>query len=157
MPGPHSAYEGLTPDAREACRLDAVGTSREDIAQRLGVHVSTVSNWRAQPAYQSHLHDLLAEADRAAIGQARRAREASMRVVLGVVARAAQQLGPDKDLGPQELASIGRMVLDCYRTVSAQVGPVERHAVEATVRTLSDEVAAARLIAAGELAPDDED
>lgn len=146
----------LTAAQREAARRLVFGyATRAQAAEAAGVHYNTLHRWLGLPEFRAHLAELEAQRDEDVRAEARSLLAGAMRGAKKAIDKAALSLdGAD---AASDISSLGNMLHTYLKTLSAQVGPVERHAVEATVRTLSDEVAAARLIAAGELAPDDED
>jgi len=163
-----SPGDRLTEPQRKAARFLVYSRlTFEQVAEAAGVNWRTLHRWRATDDFKAHVAQLQAERDE----QARRESAglmadsvAAIRAGLDVTSRMlaeaqreAEEGGRPVSLRAFDVASLIGAAHAVFKTTAAQVGPVERHAVEATVRTLSDEVAAARLIAAGELAPDDED
>jgi len=151
--------ERLTPAQRKAARaLVFSPATLDEVASSCSVSRSTLLRWRLTEDFRAHVAELQAERDEQALRESAGLMADAAGVVRAGLDRMAKMLAhPDSDLPPRDVAGLVQAAHAVLKTTSAQVGPVERHAVEATVRTLSDEVAAARLIAAGELAPDDED
>ena len=125
MPAPHTGNESLTPQQREALRLELIpGITATRIAEAVGISVQTISRWRADARYVAGLDALQREADVEALREARRMRKAASQLIVGAMTRAGQSLAAG-DLSPSEAATIGRLGLDVYRSTSAQTGLVE--------------------------------
>ena len=120
MPGPHSQRDDLSPSQREAARMEVLGMSATDICEAVGVSAATLSRWRADDRYWRHVEQLMAEADRDTLKQARRIRDEALKVARASVGRAAAMLRGD--LTPRDVSAIGRLALEVYKTTAAQTG-----------------------------------
>jgi hypothetical protein len=148
MPAPHSGNDALNPQQREAIRLEMQpGITATRIAEAVGVALTTISRWRADPQYVAALDALQREADIEALREARRMRRAASQLIVGAMTRAGQSLAAG-DLSPSEAATIGRLGLDVYRSTSAQTGLVEatEHRVTAGPSPADDVSLARRLV-----------
>lgn len=138
MPPARTDAKGLTGQQRQAARLDAAGLMNyTEIADAVGVCIQTLSGWRRKPDYQSLRDELAARVDEMAIEQAVNIRVAAVRAVMRAVRHADAGLG-DVVMGMDEdgnevprapnaddVAKLGRLALDVYKTASAQTGVVE--------------------------------
>jgi len=112
-----------------AVRLEFAGEPLTIIADRCGIHRSTLWGWRQDEAYQAELATMHEEARRAVIGDAVKLRGNAMKVLNAGIARMGQALGAG-EMTPTEVASVTRAALDTYRAVCSQTGLEESSKVE---------------------------
>lgn len=121
----------LTPQQRQAVRLEITGARPADIATELGLQPSTIARWRKLPEYRDHRDMLLSATDAEALDDARVLRLAASRVLRRTLKAVDDAL--DDGLDPQEAVPVLRLVLDVYRATSAQTGLGETRRHEVTV------------------------
>ena len=148
-----SHVDGLKPLQREAARLDSMGVAAVEIARKIGVDPATISVWRGTPLYQDHLQELMREQDRDAIRQARRIRNAAVKVMGGSLSEAAKSIQASQAgeirLTAHEISALGKVALDIYRATSAQTGLTETNRIEVDDAIQADTDLATMLLAIG--------
>ncbi len=152
MPDDREYVRPLTPQQRQAVRLEITGSRPAEIAKELGLQPSTIATWRKLSEYRAHRDMLLSATDAEALDDARTLRLAASRVLRRAIRAVDEAL--EGGLHPQEAVPVLRLVLDVYRATSAQTGLGETQRHEVTVSAPEQALSELRRIVA--TVPDDQ-
>ena len=130
-------WDSLTDQQREGARLASRGARPSEVARTLGVTPSTVSNWRRKGDYRRYVILLQRAADERSIEDARAARAEAIRLGLDAIKKGFDGLDNFDDDGrllpgadPHKASAVSKILLDWYKTLSAQTGLTETTRVE---------------------------